>query len=169
MPDSPRTDAKIRQMADDGLDMADREKELHDFARTLERENADLRRQLVDGTSKYAERQALRERAETAERQLKNEQGQSASYLANWKATEKGYNELDKRRIDVERQLAEARKALSWLEDNSTLHKRVEILYVVDGYELQVEDESGNVLAGAFHGETIEAAAIRALKENGNG
>ena len=54
------------------------------------------------------ENNTQRERAETAERQLKNEQGQSASYLANWQATEKGYNELDKRRIEVEHQRDEA-------------------------------------------------------------
>jgi hypothetical protein len=36
MNDTPRTDAFAREMADEGLDMEEREKQLKDFAKTLE-------------------------------------------------------------------------------------------------------------------------------------
>ena len=40
MSDTPRTDAFVRGMADEGLDMEEREKQLKDFAKTLEHELA---------------------------------------------------------------------------------------------------------------------------------
>lgn len=48
--------------------------------------------------------------AQEAERQLAAEKEQSACYLANWKATEQGYNKVDARRIEAERKRDEARK-----------------------------------------------------------
>lgn len=58
---------------------------------------------------------------------------------------------------------------LKWLEDNSTLHKGVEILYVVDGYEVRVMDEDGvTALSPAYHGETL-SAAIEAAMIGGRG
>jgi hypothetical protein len=42
MSDTPRTDAIIKRMADEGLDMADRENQLQDHTSTLERQNAEL-------------------------------------------------------------------------------------------------------------------------------
>lgn len=54
---------------------------------------------------------------------------------------------------------------LKWLEDNSTLHQRVEILYVVDGYEVQVMHEDGvTELSPRFHGATL-AEAISAATD----
>ncbi len=58
---------------------------------------------------------------------------------------------------------------LKWLEDQNTLHKRVEILYVVDGYEVQVMHEDGvTELSPSFRGATLGYAidaAIRALPQ----
>lgn len=51
-----------------------------------------------------------------------------------------------------------------WLEANSTLHKSVEILYVVDGYQVQVMHEDGvTELTPAYHGETIREAIDAAI------
>lgn len=55
---------------------------------------------------------------------------------------------------------------LQWLADRSTLHEFVEILYVVDGYEVTIVDESETVLVeahGVTLGEAIDAAARAAL------
>jgi hypothetical protein len=53
---------------------------------------------------------------------------------------------------------------MAWLEKHSTLHTRVEILYVVDGYEVQVLHEDGvTELSPRFHGETLAAAIDAAI------
>lgn len=55
-------------------------------------------------------------------------------------------------------------KRMKWLEDQSTLHHRVEILYVVDGYEVQVLHEDGvTEMSPVFHGPTLAAAIDNAL------
>lgn len=60
---------------------------------------------------------------------------------------------------------AKAQECLQWLEDNCTLHKSVEILYVVDGYEVQVMHEDGvTELSPRFHGETLASAIGKAIK-----
>ncbi len=52
----------------------------------------------------------------------------------------------------------------AWLEANSTLHKRVEILYVVDGYEVQIWHEDGiTKLSPTYWGATLRAAIDKAL------
>lgn len=55
------------------------------------------------------------------------------------------------------RRLVEEGLRLQWLEDQHTLHKSVEILYVVDGYEVQ-HTYDGDPVGPAFHGETLSAA-----------
>ncbi len=53
---------------------------------------------------------------------------------------------------------------LKWLEDNHTLHRSVEILYVVDGYEVTVMHEDGvTELSPRFRGETLAAAIDSAM------
>lgn len=56
---------------------------------------------------------------------------------------------------------------LEWMERHSTLHTEVQILYVVDGYEVSVEHDSGCGLHGPWHGATLGDAidaAIAAMK-----
>ena len=55
-------------------------------------------------------------------------------------------------------------RRFEWLEANNTLHKSVEILYVVDGYEVQVMHEDGvTELSPPYRGATIRAAIDEAL------
>lgn len=53
-------------------------------------------------------------------------------------------------------------QVLQWIEDHTTLHMTVALLYVVDGYELTLQYDGSPVFA-PFHGETVadavEAAA----------
>jgi hypothetical protein len=52
----------------------------------------------------------------------------------------------------------------AWLEANSTLHTHVEILSVVDGYEVQVLHEDGvTELSPRYHGATLRAAIDAAI------
>lgn len=56
-------------------------------------------------------------------------------------------------------------RRFEWLEANNTLHKSVEILYVVDGYEIQVMHEDGvTELSPPYRGDTIRAAIDEALR-----
>jgi hypothetical protein len=73
---------------------------------------------------------------------------------------------LIQREMDAEN--AELRKdAIKWLEDNHTLHTSVEILYVVDGYEVTVMHENGvTPLSKTYHGETLLTAIDRARSAN---
>ena len=48
-------------------------------------------------------------------------------------------------------------RLLEWIEANTTLHRQVELLYVVDGYECSVTHD-GSVVEGPFHGETVRDA-----------
>jgi hypothetical protein len=53
---------------------------------------------------------------------------------------------------------------MEWLEGKSTLHTSVEILYVVDGYEVVVLHEDGvTEVSPRFHGETLAAAIDKAI------
>ena len=53
---------------------------------------------------------------------------------------------------------------LKWLEDQNTLHQRVDILYVVDGYEVQVMHEDGvTELSEKHHGATLGEAIDAAM------
>ena len=68
----------------------------------------------------------------------------------------------------LERALARAEGQIKWLEDNSALHKMVEILYVVDGYEVTVMHEDGvTELSARFRGATLGEAIDAALSEGG--
>ena len=50
---------------------------------------------------------------------------------------------------------------LQWLQNNHTLHRVVEALYVVDGYQVEITHD-GVRIAGPWHGETLfEAYAKR--------
>lgn len=52
---------------------------------------------------------------------------------------------------------------LGWVERHSTLHTEVQILYVVDGYEVSVEHDSGRRLHGPWHGATLGDAIDAAI------
>jgi hypothetical protein len=55
---------------------------------------------------------------------------------------------------------------LDWLEANHTLHKTVEILYVVDGYEVTLMHEDGvTELSTRFHGSDLREAIDKAIKK----
>lgn len=55
---------------------------------------------------------------------------------------------------------------LKWLEDNHTLHKSVEILYVVDGYQVTLLHEDGiTELSPRYEGHDL-ASAIDTAMEN---
>lgn len=53
---------------------------------------------------------------------------------------------------------------IDWLENNHTLHKAVEALYVVDGYEVSITHD-GNTIKGPFKAKTLREAYIRAATE----
>lgn len=60
--------------------------------------------------------------------------------------------------------------AIKWLEDNHTLHTSVEILYVVDGYEVTVMHENGvTPLSKTYRGDTLLSAIDRARSANDKG
>ena len=52
---------------------------------------------------------------------------------------------------------------LDWLERNHTLHRAVEVLYVVDGYQVEITHDDSRV-AGPWHGETLREAYSEAMK-----
>ena len=70
---------------------------------------------------------------------------------------------------EANRKLAEFEQdalCLKWIEDNETLHQRVEFLYVVDGYEVTLMHENGvTELSKTFRGATIRDA-IDALRDH---
>lgn len=51
---------------------------------------------------------------------------------------------------------------IEWLEDMHTLHYCVEILYVVDGYQLQ-QTRDGSDVGEPVRGETLEKAIDAAI------
>jgi hypothetical protein len=56
---------------------------------------------------------------------------------------------------------------LEWLENNSTLHTSVEILYVVDGYEVCVVHEDGvTELSPRYHGIRLADAIDKAIADH---
>lgn len=60
---------------------------------------------------------------------------------------------------------------LKWLEDNHTLHKSVEILYIVDGYQVTLMHEDGvTALSPCFEGFDLASAidvAMQATADSG--
>lgn len=55
-----------------------------------------------------------------------------------------------------------AQEKLEWLQKANTLHRQVNILYVVDGYEVTVTWDE-NAISEAFHGQTVEEAIEKAM------
>jgi hypothetical protein len=45
-------------------------------------------------------------------------------------------------------------EVIDWIERNHTLHRKVEALYVVDGYEVTITHDDERI-AGPWHGETL--------------
>lgn len=57
---------------------------------------------------------------------------------------------------------------LQWLEDHLTLHKDVELLYVVDGYQVTLLDTTPNKPGEQeFLGETLRDAIDAAMRATG--
>jgi hypothetical protein len=71
--------------------------------------------------------------------------------------------ENERLRAEVERLGKDARR-LDFLEAESTLHKQPEILYVVDGYLLEIVDERSRTMR-AGKGETLRAAIDSAMEK----
>lgn len=63
-------------------------------------------------------------------------------------------------KVVEQRDLAAAQ--VDWLQKVNTLHRKVDILYVVDGYEVTVTWDDNPVSEG-FHGETVAEAISKAM------
>lgn len=61
------------------------------------------------------------------------------------------------------RELEGDAKRLDWLEEKHTLHDSVEILYVVDGYNVDVMIHDGSTCHSSSHGATLRAALDHAM------
>lgn len=53
---------------------------------------------------------------------------------------------------------------IDWLQRNHTLHRCVEALYVVDGYQVEITHDY-STLAGPWHGSTLREAYSKAMSE----
>lgn len=53
---------------------------------------------------------------------------------------------------------------LQWLQNNHTLHRVVEALYVVDGYQVEITHD-GVRIAGPWHGETLFEAYAKGMAD----
>lgn len=58
---------------------------------------------------------------------------------------------------------------MQWLEDHLTLHKQVELLYVVDGYEVTTMDDSKPGSERVYRGETLRDAIDAAIGQSQDG
>ncbi len=54
---------------------------------------------------------------------------------------------------------------INWIEKHTTLHTTVEVVYVVDGYEVSVLNDRSADIAGPWHGKTVFDALNLAMKE----
>lgn len=54
---------------------------------------------------------------------------------------------------------------LNWLERQHTLHRQVEALYVVDGYQVTITHDSEPIPGKEWHGETLREAYAKAMRE----
>lgn len=52
---------------------------------------------------------------------------------------------------------------LDWYEAQHTLHKSLEVLYVVDGYELSLMAEDGDTVLATYKGNTLRDAIDQAI------
>jgi len=53
---------------------------------------------------------------------------------------------------------------LTWLESKLGLHTGVDLLYVVDGYEVEVSDHDGGNIVCRGRGSTLRAAIEQAMR-----
>lgn len=53
---------------------------------------------------------------------------------------------------------------LDWYEAQHTLHKSLEVLYTVDGYELSVMAEDGEKVLATYKGESLRDAIDQAAR-----
>ena len=65
-------------------------------------------------------------------------------------------------------ELARDKERIDWIEQQHTLHKAVEFLYVVDGYQAQPTCD-GDPVGDALHGETLRGAIDAARAAGGEG
>ena len=56
---------------------------------------------------------------------------------------------------------------IEWIEDNTTLHKQVECVYVVDGYEVSITYDD-SIIKGPYFGDTLREAYYKAIKQSGD-
>jgi hypothetical protein len=54
-----------------------------------------------------------------------------------------------------------------WMEDRVGLHRTIEFLYVVDGYEAMLMDDDGNTEVARAKGDTLREA-VEALRATGH-
>lgn len=67
---------------------------------------------------------------------------------------------------ELRERLERSQAALKWIEKHSTLHTSVDILYVIDGYQVRVTHEGSYTPNGrSFQGETVEEACALAIRE----
>lgn len=55
---------------------------------------------------------------------------------------------------------------LDWLERQHTLHRSVDVLYVVDGYQVTITYDDEPIRGKEWHGETLRDAFAAAMKEH---
>jgi hypothetical protein len=68
------------------------------------------------------------------------------------------------------RSLAADARRLDWIEAQLTLHSDVEMLYVVDGYEVQhIVQGDGAIVTTCAHGEDLRAAIDAAIQRRAKG
>jgi hypothetical protein len=68
------------------------------------------------------------------------------------------------------RSLAADARRLDWIEAQLTLHSDVEMLYVVDGYEVQhIVQGDGAIVTTCAHGEDLRAAIDAAIQRGAKG
>lgn len=54
-------------------------------------------------------------------------------------------------------------KRLAWYESKHTLHNSLELLYVVDGYELSVMEQDSQHLVATYWGKTLAECIDNAM------
>ncbi len=64
---------------------------------------------------------------------------------------------------DLNAKLREESEILDWLERNHTLHRKVVALYLVDGYQVEIEHDC-SLIAGPWRGDTLREAYREAMK-----
>jgi SHS2 domain-containing protein len=55
------------------------------------------------------------------------------------------------------------KEILDWLESQYDLHRELEIMYVVDGYQVEFRRDGNKTNGKRFHGETLRGALCRAM------